>query len=250
MTASPSIAARSVDPAEIEKFSALAESWWDPEGQFKPLHRLNPHRIRYIRDQALRHFGREPGTEPPLAGLSLVDIGCGGGLIAEPMTRLGAAVTGIDAASRNVEIARRHAETMDLPIAYLAGTAEDLAASGKRYDIVLALEIVEHVADRDSFLATLGQLMKPQGMIFLATLNRTLKSFALAIIGAEYVLRWLPRGTHDWRKFLRPSELAAALRPLDLEIRDLTGIAYDPWRGEFFPTRDLDVNYMSVIARV
>jgi 2-polyprenyl-6-hydroxyphenyl methylase/3-demethylubiquinone-9 3-methyltransferase len=191
-----------VDEAEVERFSRIAEEWWDPRGKFAPLHRLNPVRLAFIRDRAAAHWRRDALAGLPLEGLSLLDIGCGGGLLCEPMTRLGAEVTGIDAAERNIATARLHAEGQGLAVDYRKTTAEALAAEGRQYDIVLALEIVEHVADIDLFLKTCGQLAKPGGLVFLSTLNRTAKAWALAIAGAEYVLRWLPRGTHDWRKFL------------------------------------------------
>jgi 2-polyprenyl-6-hydroxyphenyl methylase/3-demethylubiquinone-9 3-methyltransferase len=243
-------AAPSVDSAEIAKFAALAEAWWDPAGKFKPLHRLNPVRLTYIRDRAAARFGRDPLARRPLAGLSLVDIGCGGGLLCEPLFRLGAGVVGIDAAGKNIAVARRHAEQTGLAIDYRQETAEGLAGRGERYDVVLAMEIVEHVADLAGFAAAAAQLVAPGGILVLSTLNRTPKSFALAIVGAEYLLRWLPRGTHDWRRFLRPSELAAALRPHGLALAEAVGVVYSPlsdkWRLD---SRDLDVNYMMRFER-
>jgi len=233
-----------VDEGEIERFSRIAEEWWDPKGKFAPLHRLNPVRLGYIRDRAAAHWRRDPLGGSPLAGLSLLDIGCGGGLLCEPMTRLGAAVTGIDAADRNIATARLHAERQGLAIDYREATAEALAAEGRQFDIVLALEIVEHVADVDLFLQSCGRLAKPGGLVFLSTLNRTAKAWALAIVGAEYVLGWLPRGTHRWSKFLRPSELAAGLRPHGMDLRELAGVAYDPLRDKWGLGADLDVNYL------
>jgi 2-polyprenyl-6-hydroxyphenyl methylase / 3-demethylubiquinone-9 3-methyltransferase len=248
--AGPIGGAASVDPAELAKFAAMAESWWDPRGKFAPLHRLNPLRIAYIRDQAARRLGRDPLRPGPLAGLRLLDIGCGGGLIAEPMARLGAQVTGLDPEERNIAVARLHAEEGGLAIDYRAETAEALLASGVApFDIVLALEVVEHVADLRAFLAACAGLLAPEGMLVLATLNRTAKAFALAIVGAEYVLRWLPRGTHDWRKFVRPSELAAALRLSGLDLQELTGVAYNPLGDSWQFSGDLDVNYMAVASR-
>lgn len=238
-----------VDAGEIARFSAIAAQWWDPSGKFKPLHKYNPIRIGYIRDAVCARFGRDPAAPRPLEGLRFVDIGCGGGLLAEPLARLGAEVVGIDAAERNVKVAALHAEESGVSVDYRHTTAEDLAESGERFDVVLALEVVEHVADVPLFLRSLCTLMKPGGdpgsMLFLATINRTPKSFALAIVGAEYVLRWLPRGTHDWRKFLKPSELAAGLRPHGVRVRDITGVVYNPLRDEFsLSRRDLDTNYM------
>jgi 2-polyprenyl-6-hydroxyphenyl methylase/3-demethylubiquinone-9 3-methyltransferase len=236
----------SVDPAELAKFAAMAEEWWDPDGKFRPLHQLNPARLRFIRDQVCARFGRDPKAEQPLHDLDILDIGCGGGLLCEPLTRLGARVTGIDAAEKNVQVARAHAAQSGLDIAYQHAAAEDLAAAAdsERYDVVLNMEVVEHVADVAGFLATSATLIKPGGAMVVATLNRTPKSFMLAIVGAEYVLRWLPRGTHDWRKFLRPSELAGHLRRTGMEIVEMTGVEYNPLAAGWRLSGDLDVNYM------
>jgi 2-polyprenyl-6-hydroxyphenyl methylase/3-demethylubiquinone-9 3-methyltransferase len=234
-----------VDAGEIARFSAIAAEWWDPRGKFKPLHKYNPIRIGYIRDAVCARFGRDPASVLPLQGLRIVDIGCGGGLLAEPLARLGAEVVGIDAAERNVKVASLHADESGVNVDYRNTTAEALAEAGEKFDVVLALEVVEHVADVPLFLQSLCTLLEPGGMLFLATINRTPKAFALAIVGAEYVLRWLPRGTHDWRKFLKPSELAAGLRPYGVSVRDLTGVTYNPLRDEFsLNRRDLDTNYM------
>ena len=236
----------SVDPAEIAKFTAMADEWWDPAGKFRPLHQLNPARLRFIRDRVCDRLDRDPNGERPLDGLRILDIGCGGGLLCEPLTRLGARVTGIDAAEKNVRIAQAHADQSGLEIDYRHATAEDLAAEagGKGFDVVLNMEVVEHVADVAGFLATSAALVAPGGATVVATLNRTPKSFLLAIVGAEYVLRWLPRGTHDWRKFLRPSELAAHLRRAGMEIAEMTGVEYNPLTATWRLGRDLDVNYM------
>ena len=233
-----------VDPAEIERFSRIAEEWWDPAGKFAPLHRLNPVRLAYIRDRAAQHWQRD-ALSSPLRGLSVLDIGCGGGLLSEPMARLGAEVTGIDAAERNIAVARRHAAGQELAIDYRDTTAEALVEAGTQFDIVLALEIVEHVADVDLFLGSCGRLTKPGGLVFLSTLNRTAKAWALAIAGAEYVLRWLPRGTHDWRKFLKPSEVVRGLRGGGVETQEIVGVVYSPLsRAWSLNKNDLDVNYM------
>ena len=231
----------SVDPDEVAKFAALAGEWWDPAGTFAPLHRLNPARLTFIRDRIAAHNGRDPLAERPLAGLRVLDIGCGGGLLCEPMARLGAAVTGIDAAEKNVAVAAEHAAEAGLDIDYRHSTAEALAAealaaetragNGAGFDLVLNMEVVEHVADVAAFLQASAALVGPGGAMTLATLNRTAKSFALAIVGAEYLLRWLPRGTHDWRRFLRPSELVVYLRAAGLETRELTGVVYNPLTG-------------------
>jgi 2-polyprenyl-6-hydroxyphenyl methylase/3-demethylubiquinone-9 3-methyltransferase len=251
-TALPDAPARSgggsVDHAEIAKFEAMADAWWDPTGKFKPLHRLNPVRVRFIRDRLAARLGRDPDAPEPLRGLAILDIGCGGGLLAEPLARLGATVTGIDAAERNIAIARRHAESVGTRVTYLPCAAEDLAQQGAQFDAVLAMEIVEHVADLDAFFKAAAALLKPDGTMVVATLNRTVKSFAFAIVGAEYVLRWLPRGTHDWRRFLRPSELARQLRGQGLELQELVGVSYDPIGDSFSLGRDCGVNYM-VTAR-
>ena len=234
-----------VDPAEIERFSRIAAEWWDPAGKFAPLHRLNPVRLGYIRDRTAARWQRDPLSERPLQGLSALDIGCGGGLLSEPMARLGAEVTGVDAVSRNVRVAARHAEGQALSIDYRQGTAEALAASGAQFDIVLALEIVEHVADVDLFLTSCGRMVKPGGLLFLSTLNRTAKAWALAIAGAEYLLGWLPRGTHDWRKFLKPSEVVNGLRTGGVEAQEIVGVVYSPLsRAWSLNKSDLDVNYM------
>jgi 2-polyprenyl-6-hydroxyphenyl methylase/3-demethylubiquinone-9 3-methyltransferase len=242
-------AGASVDAAELAKFAAMAESWWDPAGKFRPLHKLNPTRIAFVRDSLAARLGRDPLAPQPLRGLRLLDIGCGGGLLSEPMARLGAAVTGIDPTARNIGIARHHAEQSGLPIDYRVATAEDLAAGTERFDAILNMEVVEHVADLDAFVAACGGLLAEGGVMFVATINRTPKSFLFAIVGAEYVLRWLPRGTHDWRKFVRPSELAAAARRAGADVDRLTGVSYDPLRDRWNLSDDLDVNYMAVVTR-
>jgi 2-polyprenyl-6-hydroxyphenyl methylase/3-demethylubiquinone-9 3-methyltransferase len=234
-----------VDAAEVKRFAAIAPEWWNENGAFRPLHRLNPARIEYLRDRLAAHFERDIKTRAAFAGLSLLDIGCGGGLICEPMARLGAHVTGIDAADRNIATARLHAGGQELAIDYRSTTAEALAETGAQFDIVLALEIVEHVADVDLFLRSLSRLAKPGGLVFVSTLNRTAKAWALAIAGAEYVMRWLPRGTHDWRKFLKPSELVRGLRHVGVEPQEIVGVVYSPISREWsLHKRDLDVNYM------
>lgn len=235
------------DPAELDKFRAMATEWWDPTGKFKPLHRFNPVRLEYIRDRACAHFDRDPRDIQPLKGLRLLDVGCGGGLLCEPMARLGATVTGADALDQNIEIARLHAAETGLEIDYRATTAEDILAGGETFDIVLNMEVVEHVADPQAFLSDCGALVSPGGLVFSATLNRTAKAFALAIVGGEYIMRWLPRGTHDWRKFVKPSELVAGLEAGGIEMLDLTGVVFNPLTGTWSCAEyDLDVNYMGV----
>jgi 2-polyprenyl-6-hydroxyphenyl methylase/3-demethylubiquinone-9 3-methyltransferase len=237
--------AGTVDRDEIARFTEIAAQWWDPNGKFRPLHLYNPVRLRYVRDAICRRFGRDPAAPRPLEGLRIVDIGCGGGLLAEPLARLGAEMLGVDAGETTVEVARLHAEQTGVGVEYRRASAEELVAEGRSFDVVIALEVVEHVADVPLFLGSLVRLAAPGGMIFMATINRTPKAFALAIVGAEYVLRWLPRGTHDWRKFLRPSELTAGLRRHGASVRDLTGVVYNPLTGAFsLDPRDLGVNYM------
>ncbi len=242
------IKSASVDAEEVAKLSASAEEWWDPAGRFGSLHRLNPVRLAFIRNRVATHAGRAPLAERPLQGLRLLDVGCGGGLLAEPLARLGAEVVGIDASPENVEVAALHAAASGLAIDYrptsAEALAEDLAAPGAGFDAVVNMEVVEHVADAAAFLHASAALVRPGGAMVLATLNRTPKAFALAIVGAEYVLGWLPRGTHDWRRFLRPSEVAALLRDGGLEIAELTGVAYNPLTATWRLARDLDVNYM------
>lgn len=238
-----------VDPADIDRFAAQSADWWDPWGSFRPLHRINPARIDFIRRQLLAHFRGNSRSLSPFTGLSLADIGCGGGLVAEPMTRLGFTVTGLDAGAEAIAAARAHAEASGLAIDYRVADIDRLAGAGERFDTVLALEILEHVADRDAFFAALAALIKPGGAFIGATLNRTARSFALAIVGAEYVLGWLPRGTHDWRRFVRPSEFVLGLRRAGLATIHLAGLSYDWQRGGWCESDDLSVNYMLVAVR-
>lgn len=238
-----------VDQDEVARFAALAETWWDPEGHLRPLHRMNPARLAFLRSRLVTHFGRDAQSLKPFAGLRLLDIGCGGGLLAEPMARLGFSVLGIDAAAENIGVARAHAAESGLAVEYRHTTVEHLAATAAPFDVVLAMEVVEHVADRDLFLATASRLVKPGGAFVAATLNRTAKSFLLAIVGAEYVLGWVPRGTHRWEKFVRPSELVATLRRNGLSPTEITGLVYDLAHGSWSPSRDLDVNYMLLATR-
>lgn len=237
--------ASSINPDEVAKFEAMAAEWWDPSGKFKPLHQMNPCRLDYIVAQIAAEFGRDRATPRPFEGLRLLDIGCGGGLLSEPMARLGADVVGADAAPRNIPVARLHAEAQGLAIDYRNATAEALAAAGERFDVVLAMEIVEHVADPQAFLTTCQSLLKPGGLMICSTLNRNPKSWVMAIFGAEYVMRWLPRGTHDWAKFITPDELAAMIGTAGLETIDRKGMVFNPvaWRWSL-SARDLSVNYV------
>lgn len=240
----------SIDNAEVAKFQAMAAEWWDPAGKFKPLHMLNPVRLDYIATQVAAELGRDRKGLRPFEGLRLLDIGCGGGLVAEPMARLGAGVTGADAAEGNIAVARIHAAQSGLDIDYRATTAEALLEGGERFDVVLALEIVEHVADPAEFIATCAGLLRPGGLLIASTLNRTPQSFAAAILGAEWVMRWLPRGTHDWRRFIRPDELAAMFEGAGLGVVDRAGMVFSPlaW-GWSLSARDLSVNYLMTAVR-
>jgi 2-polyprenyl-6-hydroxyphenyl methylase/3-demethylubiquinone-9 3-methyltransferase len=235
------------DPDEVARFARLAHAWWDADGAFRPLHRINPARLGIIRDRLLRHFGRDARGLDPFAGLSLLDIGCGGGLIAEPMARMGFAVTAIDADAEAIGVARAHAAASGLEIDYRAATAEELPPD-PCFDAVLALEIIEHVPDPAAFLAAAARRVRPGGVLVVATINRTARSFALAIVGAEYLLRWVPRGTHRWTKFVRPSELAAGLRAAGMTLGELCGLALDPRLG-WGPSHDLSVNYLAIAIK-
>jgi 2-polyprenyl-6-hydroxyphenyl methylase/3-demethylubiquinone-9 3-methyltransferase len=241
----------SVDAREVEKFARIAESWWDPAGDFKPLHKLNPLRIGFLRDHLVAHFDRDPKSLRPFEGLRVLDVGCGGGLVAEPLRRLGADIVGLDATEESIGVARLHAQEAGLDIDYRFDTAEALAAAGERFDAVLALEVVEHVSDPSAFLRTCASMVKPGGAMGLSTLNRSPKGFLLGIVAAEYVLRWLPRGTHDWKKFVKPHEMAAMLRAGGMEMTALSGLVYDPIRDDFhLDAKDLAVNYLAfAVAR-
>lgn len=230
---------------EIARFEAQAADWWDANGPFRPLHALNPARLSFIRDHVVRHFGLDADAYKPFAGLTALDVGCGGGLLAEPLARLGAKVVGIDAGEANVAAARVHAAEVGLTIEYRCALPEELAAAGESFDLVLNMEVVEHVTDLSAFLGACAQLVKPKGAMAIATLNRTLKSLALGKVVAEYVLRWLPPGTHDWRKFVRPSELSAALAPHDMRIVALSGATFDPLTASWRLASDLGVNYLA-----
>lgn len=242
--------ASSIDPAEVERFSRIAAEWWDPKGKFAPLHKFNPVRLAFIRDQALVRFGRDGQARRPFEGLRLLDIGCGGGLLSEPMTRLGFQVTGVDASERNIGTASAHADQQGLEIDYRASTAEALEAEGVApFDVILNMEVIEHVADPGEYLRTCGRLLAPGGLMIVATLNRTFKALALAKVGAEYVLRWLPAGTHDWSRFLRPDEIKSFLAGQPLAIQGPYGVAYNPLSGRWSRSEDCDVNYMMTVTR-
>ena len=241
---------KSVDVAEVERFSRLADDWWNPRGKFAPLHRFNPVRLAFIRDQALVRFGRDAKARRPFEGLRLLDIGCGGGLLSEPMARLGFEVTGVDAAERNIGAAKAHAAHQDLPLRYLCSTVETLLAEeSEPFDLILNMEVIEHVADPAGFLRDCARLIAPGGLMIVATLNRTAKAMALAVIGAEHVLRWLPVGTHDWNKFVKPAELRDWLAPEPVDVAGPFGVSFGPLTGRWSQSGDTDVNYMMTVAR-
>ena len=239
----------SIDPREVAKFAAMAAEWWDSQGKFASLHKFNPVRLDFIRREAAVHFGRSARALRPFEGLSLLDIGCGGGLLSEPMARLGFAVTGADASQRNIGTAKAHAAQSGVTIDYRATTAESLAAEGLSFDVVLNMEVVEHVADVEAYLSACSGLVKPGGITIVATLNKTLKALALAKIGAEYVLGWLPRGTHDWSRFIPPTELRAKLEQSGLTILQTQGVSFNPLSWDWKLSTDVDVNYMVVAGR-
>jgi 2-polyprenyl-6-hydroxyphenyl methylase/3-demethylubiquinone-9 3-methyltransferase len=238
-----------IDQAEVERFSALAAEWWNPRGKMAPLHKFNPVRIGYVRDQAAARFDRDARQLDSMQGLRMLDIGCGGGLLSEPLARLGASVVGVDPSETNIAVAAEHATQSGLAIDYRCSTAEELAATGERFDVVLAMEVVEHVADVPLFVQSCADMVKPGGIMITATLNRTLKSFALAIVGAEYVLRWLPVGTHRWDKFVTPNELEIAMERSGLAVVADQGVIYNPLADRWQLSRDTDVNYMMVAEK-
>ncbi|MGS4990807.1 bifunctional 2-polyprenyl-6-hydroxyphenol methylase/3-demethylubiquinol 3-O-methyltransferase UbiG [Roseibium sp. RP-7] len=238
-----------IDSEEVARFSAMAEEWWDPTGKFKPLHKFSPVRLGYIKEHVCRHFDRNPKTTDAFKGLRCLDIGCGGGLLSEPMARLGADMVGADPSETNIEIARLHMKTSGLEIDYRAETAEALAAAGETFDVVFNMEVVEHVADVPLFLEATAQMVRPGGLMFVATINRTLKAYALAIVGAEYVLRWLPKGTHSYEKLVRPSEIEGPLQTAGLTMIDRCGVTYNPLTDTWARSRDMDVNYMLLAER-
>lgn len=239
-----------IDPAEVAKFEAMAAEWWDPNGKFKPLHMLNPCRLDYIATQIAAEFERDLTATQPFSGLRLLDIGCGGGLLSEPMARLGATVLGVDAAARNIPVAEVHARAQGLEIDYRVGTAEDLAAAGERFDVILNMEVVEHVADPQGFLTACQTLLKPGGLMICSTLNRNPKSYLMAIVGAEHVMRWLPKGTHDWAKFITPDELYTMIGKAGLKPVDRKGMVFNPlgWSWSL-SDRDLSVNYVTASVK-
>lgn len=234
-----------IDKIEVDRFRAIASEWWDPAGKFRPLHDINPVRLEFLRDQIAAHFDRDPRVAKPFAGLSFLDVGCGGGLIAEPLARLGASVTGIDPGEENITVAREHAEAQGLEIEYIVGTSDDLVAAGRTFDCVNALEVLEHVPDMTVFLKGCTPLVASGGLFLTSTISRTFKSFALAIVAAEYILGWVPRGTHDWNRFATPAELRGMLRDSGLEPLAERGMVYNPLKGVWALSDDCDVNYLA-----
>jgi len=240
----------SVDPSEVARFSAVAAQWWDPKGKFAPLHKFNPVRLGFIREEALRAFGRDARVARPFEGLALLDIGCGGGLLSEPMARLGFSVTGVDASAKNIGVARAHAAEAGVEIDYRCATAEALLEAGDAFDVILNMEVIEHVADPRAYLIDCARLLKPGGLMIVATLNRTFKALAFAKVGAEYVLGWLPRGAHDWSKFLKPEEIRGFLAGEPVDVRGPFGVAYDPLQDRWSPSSDVAINYMMTVKKI
>ncbi|WP_332711818.1 bifunctional 2-polyprenyl-6-hydroxyphenol methylase/3-demethylubiquinol 3-O-methyltransferase UbiG [Pelagibacterium mangrovi] len=238
-----------ISPDEIDRFHKMAEDWWDPKGKFRPLHKFNPVRLSYIREHVLAHFGRDGNAMRPFEGLRLLDIGCGGGLLCEPMARLGATVVGADAGEKNVKIAALHAEQSGLDIDYRATTSEALAEAGEQFDVVLNMEVVEHVADVPLYLESCCRLVRPGGLMFVATINRTARAYALAIVGAERVLGWLPKGTHQYEKLVTPEEIISITGRNGMKVIDKTGVSFNPLRNEWGKSRDMAVNYMLLLEK-
>ncbi|MEM1377617.1 MAG: bifunctional 2-polyprenyl-6-hydroxyphenol methylase/3-demethylubiquinol 3-O-methyltransferase UbiG [Pseudomonadota bacterium] len=238
-----------IDDAEVERFSKMAAEWWSPTGKFKPLHKFNPVRLKYIRETVVEHFGLEAKADKPFSGLRLLDIGCGGGLLSEPMARLGAEVMGADASETNIEVAKIHMAQSGLDIDYRATTSEALQEAGEQFDVVLNMEVVEHVADVDLFIKSCAAMVKPGGLMFIATINRTPKARFLALFMAETVLRWLPKGTHEYDRLVKPSELDVALKDTGMEVFKRSGVFFNPIADEWRLSKDMDVNYMVVAKR-
>ena len=238
----------SVNKKEIEKFSKMAAEWWDPEGKFKPLHKFNPIRIKYIKDNIIKNFNLKNKTKP-LSGVDILDIGCGGGLLSEPMSRLGANVTGIDASDKNIKIAKLHSKKNNLKIKYLCSSPEKIKIE-KKFDVILNMEIVEHVEDIDFFLKSCSELLKKNGIMFVATINKTFKSYVFAIVGAEYILRWLPIGTHEWEKFVKPEELVNISKKYSFKLESLDGMKFNLFKDEWTLSTDKSINYIAKFIKI
>jgi 2-polyprenyl-6-hydroxyphenyl methylase / 3-demethylubiquinone-9 3-methyltransferase len=248
--ASASTASKStIDQSEVDRFSRLAAEWWNPRGKFRPLHKFNPVRLDYIREKVSGQFGRDMKSADPFKGLRFLDIGCGGGLLCEPMARLGADVLGADASATNIEVAKLHASQSGLTIDYRATTSEALSAAGENFDVILNMEVVEHVANVDLYLKSCAAMLRPGGLMFIATINRTMKAWALAIVGAEYVLGWLPKGTHSYDKLVKPDEIENALSGTGVSVTEQTGVFYNPLKDVWAKSNDIDVNYMVLTSR-
>lgn len=241
--------ATTIDDAEVARFSAIAAEWWSPTGKFRPLHKFNPVRLAYIKEQVCQHFKLDPSKPKPFKGLRILDIGCGGGLLCEPMSRLGAEIVGADASETNIEVAKIHAEQTGVTVDYRATTSEALAAEGEQFDIILNMEVVEHVADVDLFMASCCEMVKPGGLMFIATINRTAKARMLAIFMAEKVLRWLPVGTHEFEKLVKPEELEEAFAKGGMSLLDESGVTYNPVLDRWSKSKDMDVNYMMLATK-
>ncbi|WP_306258858.1 bifunctional 2-polyprenyl-6-hydroxyphenol methylase/3-demethylubiquinol 3-O-methyltransferase UbiG [Pararhizobium sp. IMCC21322] len=249
MAEAPNSGRTTIDDAEVERFSKLAAEWWNPTGKFKPLHKFNPVRMAYIKEKVSAHFDRDIKATDAFAGLRILDIGCGGGLLCEPMARLGAGIVGVDASATNINVASLHAEQSGLSIDYRATTAEALSDEGETFDIILNMEVVEHVADVPLFLSECSKMLRPGGLMFVATINRTMKAWGLAIIGAEHILRWLPKGTHQYEKLVRPEEIEQPLNAQGLSILEINGVFYNPLKDVWALSNDTDVNYMMLAER-
>lgn len=249
MAETSNTARTTIDDAEVERFSKLAAEWWNPTGKFKPLHKFNPVRLAFIKEKVSGHFDRDIKATDAFAGLRILDIGCGGGLLCEPMARLGADISGVDASATNINVASLHAEQSGLTIDYRATTAEALSAEGETYDIILNMEVVEHVADVPLFLSECSKMLRPGGLMFVATINRTMKAWGLAIIGAEHILRWLPKGTHQYEKLVRPEEIEQPLAAEGVSILEINGVFYNPLKDVWALSNDTDVNYMILAER-
>lgn len=247
-TSAPHTSSPTFDPNEVNRFARMAADWWDPKGQFRPLHELGPARMQYLRDEMMRHFQRT-NLDQPLAGLRIMDVGCGGGLVAEPLARMGGAVTGIDPGADTIAAARAHAVPQELAIDYRVARIEDIAEKGETFDVVTCLEVVEHIPDVSAFLSAAARCVRPGGLLIASTLNRTIKSYALAIVAAEYILRWLPPGTHDWNRFVRPEEMTIYFTRAGLVAPRFTGLVLDPLRDRWSLSTDTDVNYFAAAAR-